>query len=457
MTLKVFEAFAGIGTQRMALDRLGIEHEVVAISEIDKFAIKSYEEIHGDTLNLGDITQIDTTDIPDHDLFTYSFPCQDISTAGLGKGLARESGTRSSLLWECERIIEAKRPKYLLMENVKALVNKKNKPHFLEWLDLLSDLGYTNYWQVLNAKDYGIPQNRERVFCVSILGDHEPYHFPEPFELELRLRDVLEPQVDEKFYLSEKYQERFKYDPKFTTDIERLGTTKMEHQKIGQREVVYGTNGVVGTLTATDYKQPKRIGIVENIKFESRRRVYSKDGVSPTITTFQGGNTEPKILDIKIGALRGLPTGENGKLEKQLEVNKVGTSNALTTVSHDNVVIEIKNNTKKGYIEARPGDGIDLAYPESTTRRGRVQNELAHTIDTSDHKGVINPDLSIRRLTPLECWRLMGVDDQDFYKAQSVNSNTQLYKQAGNAIVVDVLYYIFKELFASHVDCHETK
>lgn len=201
--LRVFEAFAGIGTQRMALRNLGIEHEVVAIAEIDKYALKSYEAIHGDCPNLGDISKIETSDIPDHDLFTYSFPCQDISVAGKQKGLDMYSGTRSGLLWECQKVIDAKRPKYLLMENVKNLVGKKHKHNFDKWLEWLESQGYTNYYSVLNAKDFGIPQNRERVFCVSILGEHESYIFPEKQELTVCLKDVLEDEVDEKYYLSE--------------------------------------------------------------------------------------------------------------------------------------------------------------------------------------------------------------------------------------------------------------
>ncbi|MBS4462890.1 DNA cytosine methyltransferase, partial [Aerococcaceae bacterium zg-B36] len=203
MVLKVLEAFAGIGTQRMALRNLGIPHEVVAILEIDKFAIKSYEAIHGKTLNLGDISKIKEDDIPEHDLFTYSFPCQDISLAGYQKGLSQGSKTRSSLLWECKRVIESKKPKYLLMENVKNLVGKKFKTDFDKWLEYLESLGYTHYWQVLNAKDYGVPQNRERVFCVSILGEHKGFEFPTGEPLTIRLKDVLEDEVDEKFYLSE--------------------------------------------------------------------------------------------------------------------------------------------------------------------------------------------------------------------------------------------------------------
>jgi DNA (cytosine-5)-methyltransferase 1 len=134
---------------------------------------------------------------------TIAHNCQDISVAGKQAGLDMNSGTRSGLLWECQKVIDAKKPKYLLMENVKNLVGKKHKHNFDKWLEWLEEFGYTNYWQILNAKDYGIPQNRERVFCVSILGEHEPYIFPEKQELTIRLKDVLEDKVDEKFYLSE--------------------------------------------------------------------------------------------------------------------------------------------------------------------------------------------------------------------------------------------------------------
>ena len=160
--IKVFESFAGVGTQAMALKRIGIDYEVVGISEIDKFALKSYEEIHGKVNNFGDISKINPNNLPDFDLFTYSFPCQDISMAGKQAGFDKDSGTRSSLLWECERIIRNKKPTYLLMENVKALTFKKNIVGFNSWLKNLEDIGYKNYWKVLNAKDYGVPQNRER-------------------------------------------------------------------------------------------------------------------------------------------------------------------------------------------------------------------------------------------------------------------------------------------------------
>lgn len=212
--LRVFEAFAGYGSQAMALERIkkydpNFEFEVVGISEIDKYALQAYEAVHGHCPNYGDISVIDWNNVPDFDLFTYSFPCTDISNAGLQKGLEEGSGTRSGLLWECRKAIETKRPKYLLMENVKALVGKKFKPEFEKWLAELEAYGYTSYYQVLNAKDYGVPQNRERVFCVSILGEHEFYTFPNPVELDQRLKDVLEPTVDDKFVLSDKSIEGF--------------------------------------------------------------------------------------------------------------------------------------------------------------------------------------------------------------------------------------------------------
>lgn len=140
----------------------------------------------------------------DFNLFTYSFPCTDISNAGLQKGLSEGSGTRSGLLWECRKAIEAKMPKYLMMENVKALLSEKFKPEFYKWRDYLTSLGYENYTKIINATECGIPQNRERVFMVSILGNHKPFHFPEPFALEKRLKDVLEDDVDRKYFLSDK-------------------------------------------------------------------------------------------------------------------------------------------------------------------------------------------------------------------------------------------------------------
>lgn len=323
--IRVFEAFSGYGSQSMALRNIGVDYEVVGISEIDKYAIKAYESTHGEVNNLGDISKIKVDDIPEHDLFTYSFPCQDISVAGATKGIERGK-TRSGLLYECERIIEHCKPKYLLMENVKNLVGKKFKPQFDEWLRYLEGLGYTNYWQVLNAKDYGIPQNRERVFVVSILGEHKPYKFPEKIKLEKKVKDLLESDVNPKYYLSEEMVKKL-----------TLNTNLNENR----------TKGI------------KKIGVASKNPHSQAGQVVSVNGVSMTICA--------------------------------------GTH---------------------GYAMGYIADEYEI------------------------------PDLKIRKLTPRECFRLMGVSEEDIDKIQAAGiSETQQYKMAGNSIVVPVLEGIFRELF----------
>lgn len=214
MKVRVFTAFSGYDSQCLALDRLHrdfpmeFDYELVGWSEIDRAAIVAHDALYPSARgrNYGDISKIDWSKVPDFDLFTYSFPCTDISAAGRQAGLSRDSGTRSGLLWECERAIRIKRPKWLLMENVKALVSDKFIGEFHKWLELLDGYGYNSFTQVLNAADYGVPQNRERVFCVSIRddGDSPMYHFPKPFKLERVLMDVLEEEVDEQYYIDDK-------------------------------------------------------------------------------------------------------------------------------------------------------------------------------------------------------------------------------------------------------------
>lgn len=207
-TIRLFEAFAGYGSQLMALKRLEKQNPnfkviPIGISEIDKYAITAYQAIHDDVKNYGDISKIDWKTVPDFDLFTYSSPCQDFSQAGHQRGGEKGSGTRSSLLWECEKAIEIKRPKYLLMENVSALVSDKFIKLFNQWQLTLNRLGYKCWAQILNAKDYGVPQNRERIFLVSILDQDRKFEFPKPFKLEKRIKDVLERNVPERYYISE--------------------------------------------------------------------------------------------------------------------------------------------------------------------------------------------------------------------------------------------------------------
>ena len=418
--MRVLELFGGYGSQALALENLGIYFKS-DLCEIDKYAIQAYNQIHGETFNYGDICSIDETKLPYYDLITYSSPCQDFSVAGKQAGGEKGSGTRSSLLWECERIIRAVKPKYLLMENVKALTSKKFMPLFANWLRTLEELGYKNWWKVLNAKDYGVPQNRERVFVVSILGGGQ-YQFPEPIPLTKRLKDVLEQNVDEKYYISSKLLERLPYQLK-------LGTSTLDAE-------------IVGTQCASQYSNYNGAFVSEPVACASRGR--NPDNPSDRTT--------------------GSPT------EQRLEINTNGTTNTITTVQKDNYVVEPKvmqepmnlypnsGNPQAGRIYNTQGISpamdtcqggnrmpkiVDDIYP---SREPRVYENTCPTLRTHHAGDLKVMDYRIRKLTPRECWRLMGFDDADFEKAEKVNSNTQLYKQAGNSIVVNVLEAILKEL-----------
>lgn len=403
--LKVIELFCGVGSQRKALENAGIEHEVVAISEIDKYALKVYETLYGKTNNLGDITKIEK--LPKADLWTYSFPCTDISISGRMQGLEKGSGTHSSLLWEVQRLLEKSKecdelPKYLLLENVKNLVSKKFKPYFDEWLSFLESLGYKNYYKILNARDYGVPQNRERVFCVSILGD-EDYVFPEKIPLVTKLGDLLEDEVGDKYFLSEKLINCF-------CNMKNIN------------------------------------GFIRGLRFRPKGK---KDEYAWTITTLPGSRaTDNFIIEPVPCALRGRED-EDGNYSQHLEPRKDGVTNTITSVQKDNVII-VPQDTKQGYALAHVGDGI---YTNRTAyKRGVVQRNSVPTLKTScDDVAVVVEDkeelISLRRLTPRECWRLMGWNDEDIDKAFSSGvSERQLYKMAGNSIVVSCLEGIFSNL-----------
>lgn len=307
--MRVLSLFSGIGAFEKALANMEIPFELVGFSEIDKYAVRSYCAIHGvsEEMNLGDITQIDEKKLPkDIDLVTYGFPCQDISVAGKQKGLLNTDGTqtRSGLFFEALRIIEATQPRVAIAENVKNLTGKKFKEQFLTVLESLERAGYNNYWKVLNAKDYGIPQNRERVFIISIRKDIDVglFRFPEPIPLTLKLKDLLEDDVDEKYYLEGKYESLTKINDNYSI-----------------------MNG--GT-----------IGKMHDIS----RRAYNENGTSPTIPTCGGGNIHPKVV---IAASRGRnPQNPSDRtagipLEQMPEPNTQGICNTLTTVLKDNLVV----------------------------------------------------------------------------------------------------------------------
>lgn len=252
MNLRVFTAFSGYDSQCMALDRLqeqfpDFSYELVGWSEIDKYAIQAHNAVYPQWAdrNFGDISKIDWQSVPDFDLFTMSSPCQDFSSAGMQRGGAEGSGTRSSLLWECRKAILAKRPKYVVFENVKALVSAKFLPYFNKWQNELAGYGYRNFARVLNAKDYGVPQNRERIFLVSILDDAASFHFPRPMKLDKRLKDVLEQNVDERYYLSQKL-------------INYVFSNGGVNKNIQGGVNVSDGDGNAGALTANYYKSPRQ-------------------------------------------------------------------------------------------------------------------------------------------------------------------------------------------------------
>ncbi|MGL5963768.1 MAG: DNA (cytosine-5-)-methyltransferase [Fusobacteriaceae bacterium] len=442
--MKVIELFAGVGSQTQALKNVGIEHEVVGIAEIDKYAINSYMQLHGNTPLLGDITKIDSLSAAD--LWTYSFPCQDLSVAGLGKGI--KIGTRSGLLFEVERLLEnSTKPKYLLMENVKNLVGKKNKPDFDRWCNKLEELGYTNYWQVLNAKDFGVPQNRERVFMISILGEHKPYIFPDKKELGIRLKDVLEKEVEEKYYLKSEKAQLLKNDIIEKFDVKHNTGCDMSLKNAKVREIANclmarydsGVTSKQAEGTAVII-QVGNIVSTGNFKNPQRGRVYSSVGLGPALNCVGGGGQETKIVEptIVVGS-----TQKNAYVGSTDNVSPTLTSAMGTGGGH--VPMLIKEATKIGYKEAYPGDSINLEQPNSATRRGRVGNQVANTLLTNCNQGVVENNFRIRKLTPKECWRLMGWKDEQFHKIKNI-SNSQLYKQAGNGIVVNVLEEIFSNL-----------
>nr|DAY17092.1 MAG TPA: Cytosine specific methyltransferase [Caudoviricetes sp.] len=338
--MKFIDLFAGIGGFRLGMEAAG--HECIGFCEIDKFARASYKAIHNTEgeIELHDITKVTDDEvraIGEVDVICGGFPCQAFSIAGARRGF---EDTRGTLFFEIARFASILKPKYLFLENVKGLLNHDKGNTFKTIIGALDELGYDVEWQVLNSKNFGVPQNRERVFIVGYFrGERSGNVFPFGGKVE-------------------------NANPGLENEIKKFGTI-----------------------------QPN---------FNQSGIVYETDGIAPTIRAYQGGNLEPKI--------------------------------------------RVKEATKQGYAEAEVGDSINLSHPNSKTRRGRVGKQIANTLLTGESQGVVEPDFRIRKLTPRECWRLQGFPDWAFDKAQEVNSNSQLYKQAGNSVTVNVIEAIAKEL-----------
>ena len=337
--MKFLDLFAGIGGFRLGMESAG--HECIGFCEIDKFARASYKAIHNTEgeIELHDITRVTDDEvraIGEVDVICGGFPCQAFSIAGARRGF---EDTRGTLFFEIARFASILKPKYLFLENVKGLLNHDKGNTFKTIIGALDGLGYDVEWQVLNSKNFGVPQNRERVFIIGYFRGQ-------------RARNV--------FPFGGKVENA---DPGLKNEIKKYGTIQPN----------FNQSGVV----------------------------YDTDGIAPTIRAYQGGNLEPKI--------------------------------------------RVKEATKQGYAEAVVGDSINLSHPNSKTRRGRVGKQIANTLLTGESQGVVEPDFRIRKLTPRECWRLQGFPDWAFDKAQEVNSNSQLYKQAGNSVTVNVIAAIAKE------------
>lgn len=377
--LKVLELFGGIGAPRKALERLGKEFEVVDYVDIDKYAVKSYNAIYNENYEPQDITTWDKQ--LDAELIFHGSPCQDFSLAGKQAGGDKDSGTRSSLLYETVRIVENLKPKYVIWENVKNVISKKHRHNFDNYLQEMEKLGYTNYYQVLNAKDYGIPQNRERVFTISIKNEIDKdnveildiFKFPAKQELKLRLKDILEDEVEEKYYLSNKM---INYILARTPLGEHHITTGIH---ISNKE----SEDIAGTICTEPGNKPS-----DNYILDNEDITYDK-----------------KLGGLAIKEYRNYISWEDSK-------------GRINTQDHR----AFKDDCISGTVPAMERGIPKVIMPEATAY------------------------LRIRKLTPLEVWRLMGFDDSDYEKASQVNSNSQLYKQAGNSIVVNVLEAIFKEL-----------
>ena len=506
--MKILSLFSGIGAFEKALDYLNINYELVNYCEIDKYASKAYSLIHNvsENMNLGDITKVDTSKLPkDIDLITYGFPCQDISLAGKQQGMFNNDGskTRSGLFFEALRIIEDTKPKIAIAENVKNLVSKKFNAQFQAVLQSLEEAGYNNYWKVLNAKDFGIPQNRERVFIVSIREDIDPgsFEFPKPFELKLRLKDMLEDEVDEKYFLSDKMieyiiadNEKWEGSKKSVvnksvatcittgegtrrcdasnyiveglpenTDIKLMQVGNLSG---GQRSLILDEEGICNCLSATDYKQPKQILIREATKKGYAVAEVSDREVANLWTETQAKMITPEgnikryigsdIIDIfKEGQVADIsfPNGYNKGPRVHDEcptLNGTTTKSSFVVKVKDKVGNEIPLYTNyKKLVETVEKNEMPVDEVKHMDLYNRNLTDNCGTLsDPCHNNNRLWDGLRVRKLTPKECFRLMGFKDKDIEcLIENKISNTQLYKMAGNSIVVDVLKYIFVELF----------
>ncbi|MUN75674.1 DNA (cytosine-5-)-methyltransferase [Enterococcus casseliflavus] len=399
--MKFLDLFAGIGGFRLGMEQAG--HECVGFCEIDKFARASYKAIHNTEgeVEMHDITSISDEfirGIGDIDIICGGFPCQAFSIAGKRQGF---EDTRGTLFFEIARFASILRPRFLFLENVKGLLNHEGGATFETILRALDELGYDAEWEVHNSKDY-VPQNRERVFIIGHLrGERTEQVFP----FERIYRTIVELQGQQA------------YANTLTTRIEAQGT---------------------GTYVAERKQHEEKIAIPvltpDRLEKRQKGRRFKSDGEEMFTLTAQDRHG--------VMIVGGLYTNNSEKFSRGV---LPGLSRTLKSQNHDAAIL-IKEATAQGYAQALPGDSINISHPNSETRRGRVGKGIANTLLTGKEQAVVTEEFQIRKLTPRECWRLQGFPDWAFDRAKEVNSDSQLYKQAGNSVTVPVIHDIARRL-----------
>ena len=446
--IRLLSLFSGIGAFETALRNLNIPYELVGFSEIDKFAIKSYCAIHNvdEKKNLGDVKNINTKDLKEIDFMTWGFPCQDISIAGNLKGI-EEGKTRSGLYFEGYRILRDVMPKVSIIENVKNLTSKRFREKFVKILKDIEDAGYNNYWRILNAKDYGVPQNRERVFVVSIRKDIDKcsFNFPDKQFLRIRLKDLLEDNVDEKYYLSDKALGRLiKHSNKIIKKQENPSVSSClvaGYYKMGARDEQYIKDDKVRRITGVFDSENKQ---------HQAGSIYDKSGLAPTLTSASGGNIQPHILvneGTKLGVTKAVDgdsinvsypnnTKKRGRVGKQVSQTILASNNNMATLEQTDKMICLNNEQGKTSLQDRIYDvngimptvtaghfnpniaenkkiamfnpynqsRIENIAPTQTSNCGNI-NSSAAVLISEDGRYFFR----IRKLTPKECWRLMRI------------------------------------------------
>ncbi|EHZ7831752.1 DNA (cytosine-5-)-methyltransferase [Listeria monocytogenes] len=398
------DLFAGVGGFRLGMEAAG--HKCVGYVEIDKYARTSYNAIHQTE---GEFKGHDITSISDDlirsigrvDIITGGFPCQAFSIAGKRRGF---EDTRGTLFFEIMRWATVLKPETLFLENVPGLLSHDEGITFETILRKMDEAGYDAEWDCLNACHFGVPQSRERIF---LIGHSRKGRRRKVFPIERCNEQANLERINKINRINNHSQVLFRHSEEAfsfvqkTTCIPVLSPEREEKRQNGRRFKTQGEPAF--TITAQDRHGIIVSGELEGTGREQSNRVYSEKGLAPTLSTMQGGGQEPKVL-------------------------------------------LVREATKKGYAEAAKYDGINLSMPESETRRGRVAKQMTSTLDTGCQQGVVVEEIRIRKLTPRECWRLQGFPDWAFEAAAKVNSNSQLYKQAGNSVAIPVIVAIAERL-----------